>query len=278
MYYINSYDGTKLAVEDIHPEGDTTIVLVHGWPICKEMYEYQIDVLRDMGYRIVSFDIRGFGNSQVTESGYDYDSLAKDLNAVIEHTGKKDIILIGFSMGGAICVRYMSLFKNKNVSKLVLLGAAAPSFTISENNPYGNSISSTNTLINETYKDRPAMIEAFSQKVFARNHSKAFKDWFSGLCYRGSGIGTIGTAISLRDENVFDDLSKIEVPTFILHGKLDKICPYGFARIMNEQIKNSQLIPFENSGHGLFYDERDKMNQELLYIIDDSLKRECDFC
>lgn len=278
MYYIDSFDGTKLSVEDINPNAETTVLLVHGWPISKEMYEYQKDVLRDMGYRIVSFDMRGFGDSQVSGDNYDYDSLAKDLNAVIEKTGRKDVILIGFSMGGAVCVHYMGMFDNKNVSKLILLGAAAPSFTATTQNPYGNTISSVNDLIEQTIENRPEMIKKFGKKVFARNHGNEFLTWFQNLCLKGSGIGTIETAISLRDEDVFSDLSKIKVPTYIMHGKLDKICPYGFAKIMNEQIKDSKLIPFEYSGHGLFFDEREKCNQEILYVIDDSLKRECDFC
>lgn len=278
MYYIDSFDGTKLSVEDMNPSAETTVVLVHGWSISKKMFEYQKDAFHDMGYRIVSFDIRGFGDSEVSSGHYDYDSLAKDLNCVIEKTGKDDVILIGFSMGGAICVHYMSMFDNKNVSKLILLGAAAPSFTITEQNPKGNTNASVNQLIEQTYEDRPKMIETFGQNVFARNHSDSFQKWFMDICMEGSGIGTIETAISLRDENVFSDLSKIKVPTFIMHGKLDKICPYEFAKVMHQQIKNSKLIPFEYSGHGLFFDEREKCNQEILYAIDDSLKKECDFC
>lgn len=267
MYDVISTDGTKIAVEDINPPSSKVIVMVHGWPISKKMFEYQKDVLSDMGYRLVSFDIRGFGDSQVTGTGYNYDQLADDLYTVINHLNVPTVTLIGFSMGGAISVRYMAKYNNHKVSKLILMGAAAPSFTRTVNNPYGKTIQDVNQLIQSTYQDRPLMVNNFGDQVFAVAHSDAFKTWFRGLCYKASGIGTIKTAISLRDEDVFNDLSHINVPTFIMHGKLDQVCPFGFALIMNQQIPDSRLFPFERSGHGLFYDELDLFNRTLISIL-----------
>jgi len=267
MYYIKSSDETKIAVEDINPYSKETIVMVHGWPISKEMFEYQKNVLNDYNYRIVSFDIRGFGDSEVSSDGYCYDQLAIDLKYVIDSLNVNEVNLLGFSMGGAIVSRYMNMFDNHKVKKLILAGAAAPSFSRTKNNPYGGTIESTNKLINQTYNDRAQMIEEFGSKVFALKHSKAFIDWFHNICMKGSGIGTIKTAISLRDEDVFYDLKYIKAPTLILHGKLDQICPFGFATIMKEQIPNSKLIPFKYSGHGLFYDELGKFNRELIQFL-----------
>lgn len=268
MYYVTATDGVKLAVSDIQPLSNRVIVMVHGWPICKEMYEYQKDILVDKGYRIVSFDIRGFGDSETSGSGYDYNQLAHDVKSVIDHIHVDSVTLMGFSMGGAICVRYMGLFDNYKISKLILLGAAAPSFTKTNHNPYGSTIESVNELIHQTYIDRPKMIENFGSNVFALHHSDAFMTWFNGICFKGSGIGTIQTAVSLRDEDVFDDLSKVHVPTLIMHGRMDQICPYGLALIMNEQIIGSILDTFEYSGHGLFYDELYKCNQDIVNFIE----------
>lgn len=272
MYYIKATDGCRIAVEDIHKDAKETIVLVHGWPLSKEMYEYQKGTLNDAGYRIVSFDLRGFGDSEVTSTGYDYDQLATDLHSVIESLSVDSVYLVGFSMGGAICVRYMSLFQNEKVSKLILAGAAAPSFDRSKNNPYGNSVESTETLLQSLYKDRENAIDDFGNKVFALEHSSSFKKWFRDLGFKASYIGTFRTALSLKNEDVFEDLSKISVPTLIMHGRMDQICPYGLALIMNEQIKGSLLDTFEYSGHGLFYDERMKFDNDLLLFIK---KNEC---
>lgn len=268
MFYIKSTDNTKLAVEDINPDCQKTVLLLHGWPISQEMYEYQKDVLNDCQYRIISFDIRGLGVSQVTGGGYDYDQLATDLHCVLTTLGVNNITLVGFSMGGAICVRYMSKFNNERVSKLVLVGAAAPSFTRSDHNPDGKSVVEVNQLIDQCYHDRPKTVNDFGQDVFALNHSRQFLDWFNSICLKGSGIGTIQTAISLRDEDVYHDLFKINVPTLIIHGRLDKICPFSFALIMKECIKDSFLCEFKYSGHGVFYDELKRFNQVLINFIE----------
>ena len=109
MYYIRSNDGTKICVEDINPTYSKVIVMVHGWPMSKEMFEYQKNMFTQWGYRIITFDIRGFGDSDISGSGYHYDQLATDLYMVIESTGINNIILLGFSMGGAVCVHYMGM-------------------------------------------------------------------------------------------------------------------------------------------------------------------------
>ena len=268
MYFIKVDDGTKIAVEDLNRSSNKVIVLVHGWPISKDMYEYQKNILVGRGYRVVSFDIRGFGKSDTSAGKYNYDRLATDLWCVIDNLKVDSVTLVGFSMGGAICVRYMAMFDNDYVNKLVLAGAAAPSFDKTIHNPYGHSTEETNALIDLAYRDRPQMITNFGDKLFANYHTKAFQDWFRQLCFQASGIGTIKTAISLRDEDVFDDLKTIKVPTAILHGKQDQICPFEFATIMEREIPNATLIPYEYSGHGLFYDELEKFNEVLIQFLE----------
>lgn len=268
MYFIKVNDDTKIAVEDINRSSNKVVVLVHGWPISKEMFEYQKNALVEIGCRVVSYDIRGFGNSEASSENYNYDQLATDLWCVIDNTKASNITLMGFSMGGAICIHYMNMYDGYNIGKLILAGTAAPSFVKNVNNPYGNTLESVNELINQAHQDRPQLINDFKNKVFALNHSKSFLNWFHDLCLKASGIGTIKSLISLRDEDVFNELSKIKIPTLIMHGKLDKICPYGFAITMNEQIPNSELISFDYSGHGLFYDENDKFNAILTNFIE----------
>lgn len=261
-------DGILIAIEDLNPGSKKTVVLVHGWPIRKEMYEYQKDILVDAGYRIVSYDIRGFGDSEASAGNYNYNQLAQDLKKIIDSLDTDAIYLVGYSMGAAICIRYMSLFNNWKVSKLVLLGAAVPSFDKTENNPYGHTRESTNKLIANLYSDRPKEVSDFGDKVFAKKHSSEFISWFRNLCYSASGVGTIKTAISLRDEDLYNDLLNIKVPTIIMHGKLDKICPFNFTEIMVKGIKNSILDPFEQSGHGLLYDELSKLNHDLIEFLE----------
>lgn len=122
-------------------------------------------------------------------------------------------------------------------------------------------------IIQETYNDRPKMLQGFGDIFFFQYITGAFSDWFFQLGLQAAGYSTGKLAESLRDESLFSDLEKIRVPTLILHGIHDKVCPFQLAIAQKEGIKNSKLVPFENSGHGLFWEERDKFNMELTKFI-----------
>lgn len=267
MQYIYSSHHNKIAVEDLNPQEKAAIVLVHGWPLSHKIFEYQVNRLIDEGFRVTSIDLRGFGKSDVTAGGYDYSSLATDIYRVIEGLHIKKCCLTGFSMGGAIVIRYMSVFKGARVTKLALLGAAAPSFTQRPDFPYGMTREDVDNLIQETYRDRPQMAAEFGKMLFAKEHSESLKEWFRDISWSASGIGTIATAKSLRDEDLRPDLKAVKVPTGIFHGKKDQVCPYALAEVLHKCIAGSKLYPFEESGHALFIDELDKFNKEFIQFL-----------
>lgn len=267
MFFIKSKDNAKIAVYELNPKGKKTIVLVHGWPLSHKMFEYQIPTLLCANYRIITIDLRGFGNSDVTYTGYNYNQFATDLYHVICSLNLCNFDLLGFSMGGAIVTRYIKKYNGYKVRKLCLLDAAVPSYCKSYSNPYGQSIEDTNKLISLGLNDRPALNEYFGSIFFYNEPSKAFKEWFQNLNNSASGLGEINSLIALRDENVFDDLKYINVPTGIFHGKEDKICPYNMAEIMNKNIRGSTLYSFEKAGHGAFYEVKDKVNECLIQFL-----------
>ncbi len=266
MYYILS-DDVFIAIGDYNPHGQKTIMLLHGWPLNSRIFEYQIDVLPSLGYRVITMDIRGFGLSQSTYDGYDYNQLAKDLYNVIQTLNLSNIILAGFSMGGAIAVRYMSIYKEYAVSKLVLMAATVPSLTRTETFPYGMTKEALNVLIALAYTDRPVMVSKFTDMLFAFTPSDEFRNWMRLLALSSSGLGTSNCAKTLRDEDLKADLPNIHVPTGIFHGKLDNICPYEFAEYMHTHIKGSQLFPFQISGHFVIYEELELFNQRFISFI-----------
>jgi non-heme chloroperoxidase len=175
-----------------------------------------------MGYRCMGVDLRGFGKSDRPWEGYSYNRLADDIRIVIETLGLENITLAGFSMGGAIAIRYMTRHAGHKVCKLALFGAAAPVFTRRPDFPYGLTKEEVNKLIEDTYTDRPKMVEDFGDIFFARYITESFKEWFHGLGLEASGHATAMCLISLRDEDLRQDLSKIYVPTGIFHGVQDK--------------------------------------------------------
>jgi non-heme chloroperoxidase len=231
------------------------------------MYEYQLTRLPGYGFRCIAIDLRGYGKSDHPWERYSYDRLSDDIRIVMDALQLHDVSLIGFSMGGAIAIRYMSRHTGHRVSRLALLGAAAPSFTKREGYPFGTTKEEVNSLIAASLKDRPSMLELFGQKFFASQISPAFRDWFHQLGIEASPHGTVKGLEMLRDEDLRPDLAAVRVPTAIFHGVLDQICPFEFARLMHQGIAGSILVPFEHSGHGLFYDELDKMNHELLLFL-----------
>ncbi|ANE46933.1 alpha/beta hydrolase [Paenibacillus swuensis] len=267
MGYITVESGVNLYFEDIG-EGKPVLFL-HGWPLNGRQFEYQTGVLPYYGFRCITIDFRGFGNSDNPWQGYNYDRMSDDVRNVIERLQLNEVTLAGFSMGGAVALRYMRRHAGSRISKLALLAAAAPSFTQKPGYPYGMKPEEVNKLIEQTFRDRPKMLAEFGKKFFASDVTPAFRQWFQSLGLQASLHGTVGGAAALRDEDMRADLAAVRVPTGIFHGKLDQICPYEFALELHKGIPGSLLYPFEKSGHAIFYDELERFNATFLQFISD---------
>ncbi|MEN6411246.1 MAG: alpha/beta hydrolase [Veillonellales bacterium] len=268
--YIKVEPNVKIYVEDLNPDGRKTILFLHGWPASHDMFEYQFDQLPKLGYRCIGIDQRGFGNSDRPWTGYDYDTIADDIRCVIEALNLQNITLGGHSTGGAIAVRYMARHNGYGVSKLALFAAAAPSLIQRPYFPYGQTRESVIKFIQDTYSNRPEMLRGFGDMFFFQHVTQAFSDWFFQMGLQAAGWSTAAVAKSwLDEEKLFENLGQIHVPTLILHGIHDKICLFPLAIAQNEGIKNSKLVPFKYSGHGLFYDEREQFNKELTEFIEE---------
>jgi len=263
MFYVNVERGVKLAVYDLNPAGKKTVFLIHGWPLNHSMFEYQLDLLPKLGFRCISVDLRGFGNSDAPWDGYGYDRLADDIHEIIRMIGVSTMMLAGFSMGGAIAIRYMARHKEYKISRLALLSAAAPCFVSRAECPGGLPLEQVNSLIAQIGRNRPQALYDFGENFFAQPITPPFGEWFRSVTLSGPGYSTLKTAETLRDADLRADLSHITVPTGIFYGALDKICPEGLPLALNRGILNSKLFRFQKSGHAVFYDELEKFNQEF---------------
>ncbi len=265
---IESTNGVKINVEDLGGTG-IPVVFVHGWPANYKMFEYQFIELPKHGYRCIGIDLRGFGDSDKPWNGYNYDTMADDVKAVLNALNIENGILVGFSIGGAISIRYMARHNGAHIQKLALLGAAAPCLTKRPDFPYGLDKSAVDGLIQQTYTDRPSMLKNFSQLFFhsPEKLSAEFNIWNLNLGLAASAYATIHCAVMMRDEDLRKDLDRVQAPTLILHGKDDRLCPVDLGKNVNEGIKGSELIVVENAGHGFYYEERSKVNSELVDFI-----------
>ena len=268
-YYIKVEPNVKIYVEDLNPDGNNTILFLHGWPGSHKLFEYQFDQFSKMGYRCIGIDTRGFGNSDKPYSGYDYNTLADDVRHVIDTLKLCDITLAGHSTGGAIAIRYMARHKGYGVSKLALFAAAAPSLIKRPNFPYGLEEDTVLQIIKGTYTDRPKMLQGFGDIFFYQHITEAFSNWFFQLGLQAAGWATAAIANTWINEVLFSDLGEINVPTLIIHGIHDKVVPFELGQVQEQNIRNSKLVPFKYSGHGSFYDQREKFNEELVKFIEE---------
>jgi len=257
-YYVTVDMGVKLYVEDLNPSGKKTILFLHGWPLSHEQFEYQFNVLSKMGFRCIGVDWRGFGKSDKPVSGYTFNRLADDIRAIVDKLRLTNFALVGHSTGGAIAIRYMSRHNGFGVSKLVLIDAAAPT---------GFTRETAKNFLEQIANDRPKMMQNVTDGFFFQYITKPFSDWFNQMGYQAASWSTEAIVKTLRDENLHADLPLIHAPTLIVHGIHDKVIPFAQAQEMNKKIKNSQLIPFQFSGHGPFWEERDKFNQLLMRFV-----------
>jgi pimeloyl-ACP methyl ester carboxylesterase len=162
----------------------------------------------------------------------------------------------------------MGRHQGYGVSRLVLVAAAAPSLIQRPQFPYGIDPGTVNQIIKETYDDRPHMLRNFGDRFFFQHTSSAFSDWFFQLGLQAAGWATAAIAKTWLNEVLFADLESIRVPTLIIHGIHDQVVPFQLGQIQQRMIRNSMLVPFELSGHGSFYDQKEKFNETLAKFID----------
>ena len=242
------------------------IVLIHGWPLSDEMYEYQYNEIINNNFRAIGITLRGFGKSDKPYGQYNYDIHVSDIKKVLNKLDIKDAVLVGFSMGGAIAISLVSADNGNHISRLVLAGAAAPIWTQRKDFPYNLPQSAVDDLIELNNQDRPKLLSNFA-KIFSATETslnEGIGSWLNGICLSASSYATAQCLIALRDTDLRNDLAKIKIPTLILHGKKDKICSFDLAEQMKAGIINSHIIEFENSGHSTFLEETTKFNSELV--------------
>jgi pimeloyl-ACP methyl ester carboxylesterase len=262
--YIEVEPNVRLHVTD-GGEG-RPIVLIPGWPLSDEMYEYQYTDLINNNFRVIGITLRGFGKSDKPYGKYDYDVHAADIRKILNQLKIKDAVLGGFSMGGGIAIRVVATDGGACISKLALFGAAAPIWTKRDDFPYNLPKSAVDDLIKLNNLDRPQLLANFG-KIFSATETSlnsGIANWLNGINISASSYATAQCLIALRDTDLRSDLAKISIPTVIMHGKKDKICSFDLAEQMKAGIEDSHIVAFENSGHSLFLEETKKFNAELI--------------
>lgn len=269
--YIETAANVKLYVKDYG--SGTPVILIHGWPMSNEMFEYQMDFLIQNHCRVIAYDRRGFGKSSHPYEGYDYDTLSDDLKAIIDELQLTDVTLVGFSMGGGEVARYFSRHSGKGISKAVLVASILPFLLKTEDNPDGKSQEENQKTADAIKNDRIGFLDGFGKNFFGVNLissplSTPLLEYYRMLCSVASPRATLQCANSFSTTDFRDELKDITVPTLIIHGDNDKIVPIEVSsEKASKLIPNNKMIVYEGAPHGLFYTHKDQLNKDLVAFI-----------
>jgi non-heme chloroperoxidase len=255
------------------------VVLVHGWPLSGRSWEKQVPVLVDAGYRVITYDRRGFGDSSKPVSGYNYDTFASDLHKLVTKLDLRDAALVGFSMGGGEVARYLGAYGTERVRQAVFIAAITPFLLKTPDNPGGVDGSVFDGIKKAIAADRPAFLSKFLSDFYNVDvlGGKLVSDQAVQLSWNiGAGASPKGTldCVSAWLTDFRNDLQRMDVPTLVVHGDADRILPLAATgKRTHEAIKGSRLVVVEGGPHGLTWTHAEKVNHELLTFLGQSLSR-----
>jgi non-heme chloroperoxidase len=269
MPYINTRDNVQLHLKDWG--SGRPVILIHGWPLSADSWDEQAVGLAAAGHRVIAYDRRGFGRSSQPWDGYDYDTLADDLAAVVDYAGAGDVTLVGFSMAGGEVARYMSRHRGKKIARAVLVSSVVPFLLRTDDNPGGVPKEAFAPILAGIGADRPGFFAAFFKNVFntgTRPVSDERLHWAWNLAMQASLKSTLACAQSFATTDFRPDLASFKVPTLIIHGTSDQIVPIDVGgRAAARAIPGARLIEYEGAPHGVFATDSQRLTQDLLAFI-----------
>ncbi|MBD8685998.1 MULTISPECIES: alpha/beta fold hydrolase [unclassified Rhizobium] len=271
MAFIKAKDGTKLHVKDMG-EG-RPVILIHGWPLTGDMFEYQTVALLEAGFRVITYDRRGFGQSGHPANGYNYDTFADDLGDIINGLKLESVSLVGFSMGGGEIARYLTRHGASKISKAVLVASVAGYLLKDETNPDGVDASVFEGMKNDIRKDRFDFLQSFAKTFYGVGFvtspvSQGVLDWSFVLGVMASPKATIDCVDAFGKTDFRPDFVAFTIPTLVIHGTGDKTVPIDpTGRAAASGISGARLIEYDGEPHGLFATVPDRLNQDLIGFL-----------
>lgn len=262
----------KVHVEDSGGSG-RPVVLIHGWPLSGESWSEQVQALQDAGHRVVTYDRRGFGRSDKPSSGYDYDTLAEDLHAVLTELDLRDVTLVGFSMGGGEVARYLSAFGQDRIRSVVFAAAVPPCLMHEAGNPQGSLTPDAAKEMKQGLKDdRDAFFDEFTTGFFSAGDELAVSEEQRQeavrLAHQSDQTAALRCMESFAYTDFREDLPTITVPTLVIHGDSDATVPFeGSGQRTHRAVAHSELVVLAGAPHGCNVSHAAEFNEALLDFI-----------
>jgi len=249
------------------------VVLIHGYPLSGRAWDKQVPALLEAGHRVITYDRRGFGKSSQPATGYDYDTFAADLNALLEYLDLRDAVLAGHSMGTGEVTRYLSSYGSARAAKGVLVSPIPPYLLQTADNPEGVPYSLFDGFAQAARADTPAWMKGFLDTFYnmdaLRGTLVSDQAWQASWNLAVTASATAAVAcIGTWTTDFRDDLPKIDVPMLVLHGDADQVLPLDkTARRLPDLIKDMQLVVVEGGPHAIPWTHADQVNTALLDFI-----------
>jgi pimeloyl-ACP methyl ester carboxylesterase len=272
MGYIKTGDGIDLYYRD--GGAGRPVVLVHGWCISGESWEYVMTDLIERGFRGIAYDLRGCGRSDQPWNGYDYDTLADDLATVLETLGLRDVTLVGHSMAGGIITRYLANHGAARVARAVLIGTTTPFPLRTDDNPDGVDGAYFDQMIAEIRRDRPHYVASLAPAFFggatgADAVSPALIQWGIDLTLQASARAAIELLRTNARSDQREELKQIAVPTLLLHGDQDGSCPLALTACRTRDLlPDCRLTVYEGKAHGIYITDAARVSADIAAFID----------
>jgi non-heme chloroperoxidase len=249
------------------------VVLIHGWPLSGASWERQSAMLLAAGFRVITYDRRGFGSSSAPVDGYDYDTLAGDLFKLIEHLDLNDATIVGFSMGGGEVARYLGKYNQGRVTKACFMSSVAPALRKSGDNPEGVDPSVFEGIKKQIEKDRYAFLEDFF-KMFYNKKLVGGTDISDAAIHASFNVGAASSYEAMLNcvdawlEDFRADLKGLTLPVLVIHGTADQILPIGATGARMQMLLPQALYHVVEDGpHGLNWTHSTEVNKVLLTFL-----------
>ena len=249
------------------------VVLIHGYPLSGASWEKQVAALLAGGHRVITYDRRGFGKSSQPAIGYNYGTFAEDLFRLVTQLDLQDFALVGFSMGGGEVARYLGTYGSKGVSRLVFISSVPPFLLKTADNPEGVDGSVFEGIKKAVREDRYAFFTEFFKNFY--NADLLLGKRVSEQVIQASwniAVGCSATAslacVDTWHEDFRQDLTKVDVPTLVIHGDADRILPIGASGLRTARlIKNAQLLVVHDGPHCITWTHADEVNAALVSFL-----------
>jgi non-heme chloroperoxidase len=249
------------------------VVLIHGYPLSGASWERQVPALLDAGHRVITYDRRGFGKSSQPTTGYNYDTFAEDLHKLVTRLGLRDFALVGFSMGGGEVARYLGKYGSKGVSKVVIISGVPPFLLKTPDNPEGVDGSVFEGIKKAIVADRYAFFTDFFKNFYntdlllgKRVSEQAVQaSWNIGA---GASAAASLACVPTWHEDFRNDLSRVDVPTLVIHGDADRILPIAASGLRTAKlIKGARLLEVKDGPHCITWTHAEQVNGALLEFL-----------